>query len=118
MPTPRQRGFSLFPAAEEAEPKYTIKEVMKKGMAGKESLLKKVASGKADDAEKKQLLELYTALAQNKPPKGDDKEWKAKCEVIVAACKDCVEGKDGAGQKLARACDCKACHTAHRAKAK
>lgn len=89
-----------------AEPKYTIKEVMAK--AHKEGLLKKVTGGTATDAEKKQLCELYEALAANKPPKGGEDAWKTKTDAIVAAC------KKGDNAALARATNCMACHSAHR----
>src|SRR5437867_4119168 len=39
------------------EPKYTIKEVMKKAHAGKGAIMKAVAAGKASEEEKKELVE-------------------------------------------------------------
>jgi hypothetical protein len=92
--------------AADEKPKYTISEVMVK--AHKEGLLKKVTSGKASDAEKKQLCEMYEALAANKPPKGDASSWKDKTSAIVAACK-----KDDA-KALAKATNCGACHSVHK----
>ena len=68
-------GFATR-ADEEKKPKHTIKAVMKACM--KDGLCKKVASGKADDAEKKTLVENFEALAANKPPKGDADSWKEK----------------------------------------
>ncbi len=97
---------------EKDKPKYTIKEVMKK--AHKDGLLKKVASGKADEAEKKELAELYTALGKNKPPKGEGKEWDEKTEALIKAAKAMVEGKAGADKDLMKASNCMNCHSAHK----
>ncbi|MCI0356926.1 MAG: hypothetical protein L0211_00380 [Planctomycetaceae bacterium] len=105
-------AFSLATNAEDAKPKYTIKEVMKS--AHKAKLHEKVADGKATDAEKKQLVEFYTALAANKPPKGDEASWKEKTAALLAAAKDAEAGKEGAGAALKKAYNCAACHGAHK----
>jgi len=91
-----------------ADPKYTIKEVMK--AAHKDGLLKKVTGGTADATEKKTLLELYTALSENKPSKGDEKVWKEKTAAIVEAAKAVVDDKKDAGKNLAKTVNCKGCH--------
>ncbi|MCS6850266.1 MAG: hypothetical protein NZ700_03735, partial [Gemmataceae bacterium] len=75
-----------------ADASVDIKTVMEK--AHKSGLLKKVTSGKASDAEKKELCELYVALAANKPPRGDVASWKSKTEAIVAACKKVAGGSN------------------------
>jgi hypothetical protein len=104
-------GLAL-PTSGEEKAKYTIKEVMKK--AHKEGLFKKVADGKADKAEKDELVSLYTALAANKPPKGDAKAWGSKTEAIVKAAKDVAAGKEGSEKDLKGAVQCKNCHDAHK----
>src|SRR5947209_243561 len=62
------------------KPKYTIKQVMaqahRKADRNSPSLSDKVIGGKADKDEQAKLLELYTALAANKPPKGEAEAWK------------------------------------------
>src|SRR5262245_14736539 len=70
--------------------KYTIPEVMAKAHKG--GLMKKVASGKASDAEKKDLVELYTALSKNEPPKGDAADWKTKTKALVEAATKAADG--------------------------
>ena len=100
-------GFGL--GAEE-KPKYTIKQVMK--TAHKGGLLKKVSEGKASDEEKKQLVELYEAMAALKPPKGEESSWKEKTTALVEAAKEAQEGKGV--EKLKAAADCKACHSGHK----
>src|SRR4051794_9989831 len=79
------------------KPKYSIKDVMVKAHKG--GLMKKVASGKATADEKKQLLEFYEALAANKPPAGDEADWKVKTSAIVAAAREAAEGDEAAAKK-------------------
>lgn len=105
-------GLSLLRAADEEKPKYTIKEVMQKAHKG--GLLKKVADGKADDDDKKQLVDFYLALRKHKPPRGDEAEWKKKTEVILVAAKDVAAGKEGAEKKLQEAANCANCHKVHK----
>lgn len=93
--------------AGDKKPKYDIKEVMDK--AHKQGLLKKVVSGKADEDERKELAELYTALSQNKPPKGEVSDWKKVTGTMVKAAKAAV--KDAAkGKALGKIVNCGACH--------
>lgn len=95
-------------------PKHTTKEVMGKAMKGKNSLTNKVAGGKATDEEKKLLVELFTAMAANKPPKGDEESWKKLTGDLLTAAKDAAEGKEGAGANLKKAANCGACHEKHK----
>jgi len=101
-------------AQEGAKPKYTIKQVMKTAHAKMTGLKDKVVAGTATAEEKKSLLEHYEALAANKPPKGDEADWKAKTAALVAAAKDAVDGKEGAAAALGKASNCGACHMAHK----
>jgi surface antigen len=86
--------------------KITIKDVMQKAMKG--GLCGKVASGKASDEEKKQLVELFTALAAAKCPKGDADDWKTRTTALL----DAAKGTDG--KALKKAADCKGCHSTHK----
>ncbi len=88
------------------KPKFTIKEVMQKAMKG--GLCVKVAKGKASDEEKTELVALFTALGQNKPPKGDAKAWATRTKALVDA------AKSADGKALGKAADCKSCHEAFR----
>jgi hypothetical protein len=101
-------SIGLVRATADDKPKFDIKEVMT--AAHKDKLLNKVLMGQADDAEKKKLLELYEALAANKPPKGDEEAWKKKTTAIVEACKAFVGGDAKAAPKLRMATNCMACH--------
>ena len=92
--------------------KITIKAVMKKAMAG--GLCKKVASGKADEKEVKELVVLFTALSKNEPPKGDLADWKAKTTALVDAAKAAKAGEKS--EALGAAANCAACHKEHKGK--
>jgi cytochrome c553 len=104
--------FSLARAADDAKPKYTIKEVMKQ--AHKDGLLKKVAGGQGTKEDAQKLLDLYKALGENKPPKGDADGWKAKTAAIAQAAQDVVDGKAGASESLTKATNCAECHKVHK----
>jgi hypothetical protein len=96
------------------KPKYSISEVMKEAHGGKMKLVDKVASGKASKEEAEKLVELYTALGQNKPPKGDEADWKKRTDALVEAAKLCCDGDKEGGKKLKAAAACKGCHDAHK----
>lgn len=96
----------LLWADDKDKPKYTTKEVMK--LAHKEKLLNKVMEGKASDDEKKKLVELYEAMAANKPPKGDADNWKKLNDALVDA------AKKADADALKKASNCGACHSAHK----
>ena len=107
-------GFGLVGlSAQDDKPKFTTKQVMKAAHA-KGALKDKVVAGTASAEEKKQLVECYTALAANKPPKGEEASWKEKTAALLAAAKDAEAGKEGAGAALAKAANCAACHSVHK----
>ena len=100
--------------AQDPAPKPTIKEVMAQAHKPPANLLRKVAQGKASAEETKQLLELYKALAQNEPPKGDAQAWADRTSLLVSAAQAAVDGEADAGQKLTQVTNCMACHSAHK----
>jgi len=104
----------VFAQAPQAEPKYTIKEVMLKAHKPPANLLRKVAQGKADDAEKAELLVLYQSLAADTPPRGDQESWAERTGLLVAAAKAAVDGDAEAGNLLTKASNCTACHDVHK----
>jgi hypothetical protein len=107
-------GLGMFRAADGAKPKYTIEEVMKKGMKGKPSLCAKVAGGKASKEDQAKLLEMLESLCASKPPKGSEDDWKKRTEALVSATKEVIAGKEGGGKALQKAANCKGCHQAHK----
>jgi hypothetical protein len=98
--------------AKEKKSKYSIKEVMK--LAHKNKLMEKVAGGDASMSEKEKLLGLYIALSEGKPPRGDGKDWKMRCDAIVKAARAVVKGEDGAEARLKKTVNCKGCHEKHK----
>ena len=96
------------------KPKLTTKDVMKEYHKGENPLCKKVASGQGTKEEIKKLVEGYTAMAAEKPPKGDEKEWKERTGKLLAAAKALEAGKPDATALYKDAVNCKACHTAHK----
>lgn len=98
-----------------AEPKISIKEVMKKGhVPPKSSLVSKVIKGEASAEEKKLLVEMYTALDESEPPKGDKADWKKLTKTLLDAAKALEGGDDGAREKLNEAVNCGNCHRGHK----
>lgn len=85
-----------------AAPKYTIKEAMK---LHKEKLHEKFQKGTATKEETATLLEAYESMAMQKPPKGDEAEWKKKCDALVKAV------KDGDKDAFKTAVGCGGCHS-------
>ena len=113
-------GAGAFRAADKDQdaPKYTIKQVMSQAHRRPDksspSLSDRVLDGKASKDEQAKLLELYTALGANKPPKGEAEAWKDRANAVTTAIKDVMDGKGGSDVDLRKALNCKGCHTSHR----
>ena len=97
-----------FVYAQDDKPKYTTKQVLKGAMAG--GLTKKVAGGDASKEEKEKLVAMFTALSQNKPNKGDEKEWKERTGKMIEEAKKAVDG----ASDFKVALNCKGCHSKHK----
>ncbi len=76
--------------------------------------LEKVKSGIATADDMQMLLDLYTDLRRNKPPRGDAGNWKMLTAKLVAATQQLVDGQEGARDEFLKAVDCNPCHDAHR----
>jgi hypothetical protein len=96
------------------KPQYETAEIMKQAHKGDASLVKKIENGTSTAADHAKLLELYKALAANKPPKGDQKSWDQKTAALVKAAEALQKGDANAKAQLKAAANCRACHTAHR----
>ena len=92
--------------------KYTISEVMLKGH--KSGLCGKVVSGKASEAEKKELVEYYESLVLLKPGKGDAAEFKKKAEDMLKAAKGCAAGDKDSPATLKKLLNCAECHKVYK----
>ncbi|OAI53703.1 hypothetical protein AYO44_15680 [Planctomycetaceae bacterium SCGC AG-212-F19] len=106
--------FAASLATISAQGKIKTPDVMEKCMKG--GLCKKVAEGKGSKEEKDTLLENFTSLSENKPPKGDPDSWKAKTGALVSAAKAAVADDKDYSTKLKAAANCKACHEVHKGK--
>lgn len=95
------------------EPKYKISEVMKQGMKG--GLCKKVAEGNATAAEKQTLIEMFEALHQSKPPRGNQAQWERRTKALLDAARKAATD-ESAGPALQKLANCMACHSQHKAK--
>lgn len=100
--------------AADSTPKYSIKDVMKALHKGDENIGKKVARGQGAAEDFSKLLDYYSALPGNKPPRGEQASWDAKTAALVKAAKSLKAGESGAVEAYKAATNCKACHTAHK----
>lgn len=101
---------SLVFAAEDE----VIKDAMKfahKAPKGEKKLSEKIADGTADPEEVKKALDLYKKMADAKPPKGDEAQWKAKVAKLVAATEELVSNNKEGVAHYKEAVNCKACHS-------
>lgn len=106
-------GSAVAWAVDDA-PKYTIKEVMKKANNGRGSLLNKVKSGQATDAEKAQLVEYYESLPLGTPKKGNPAGYKKMADELLAAAVGVKNGEANSLAKLTKASNCTACHNIYK----
>ena len=95
-------------AAAGGKEKETIAHVMAKAM--KVGLHKKVASGKATQEEKDQLVAFYTILTKNEPPKGDAAAWKKTTASMLETAKKAAKGDEDAAMSLNKLINCAGCH--------
>jgi hypothetical protein len=105
-------AFNVATGVAQDDKKIAIKEVMKVAMKG--GLTKKVADGKATEEEKKKLAGLFSALHDNKPPKGEQGSWDEKTKALIDAANDVLAGKEGSGAALQKAANCMGCHSQHK----
>lgn len=92
-------------AGDKDKPKYSIKEVM--AQAHKSGLLKKVQKGTAEKEDREKLADLYKALMQSKPEKGDIEVWKKTTAVMHKLAAEAIKDPE-AGKKIKA--DCGGCH--------
>lgn len=113
--------FSAFAFAQDdekkdgAKPKHTVKDVMAKALKGNK-LNKKVLTGKASDAEKLELLDLYISLVENDPPTGDKASWQRFSGAAALAAAKVAVGREDGVKALKAATNCAKCHKAHKPK--
>jgi cytochrome c556 len=82
-----------------------------KAPKGEKKLNEKIVEGTADEADIKKALELYKAMADTKPPKGEPAAFKEKTNKLVAATEEVLAKKPEGVEHYKAAVDCKACHS-------
>ena len=90
-----------------------IKQAMKfahSAPKGTPKLSEKILDGTAPEADVKKTLDLYKAMADTKPPKGDPAVFKEKVAKLIAATEEVVAKKPEGLEHYKAAVDCKACH--------
>jgi hypothetical protein len=105
---------SIAFAVEQTNP---IKDAMKfahKAPQGEKKLSDKIIDGSAPEADVKKTLDLYKAMVDTKPPKGEQAAFKEKVQKLIAATEDVVEKKPDAAAHYKEAVNCKACHSEHK----
>lgn len=105
---------SIAIAAEESNP---IKDAMKfahKAPQGEKKLNEKILDGTAPETDVKKTLDLYKAMVDTKPPKGDQAGFKAKVEKLIIATQEVVDKKPDALVHYKDAVNCKACHSEYK----
>jgi hypothetical protein len=101
-----------------AEETNAIKDAMKyahKAPQGEKKINEKIVDGTATDAEVAKTLELYKAIGDTKPPKGDQAAFKEKMAKLIAATEEVVAKKPDGPAHYKEAVNCKACHSEHKA---
>jgi cytochrome c556 len=82
-----------------------------KAPKGEKKLNEKIVEGTADEADIKKALDLYKAMADTKPPKGEPAAFKEKTNKLVAATEEVLAKKPEGVEHYKAAVDCKACHS-------
>jgi hypothetical protein len=81
-----------------------------KAPKGEKKVSDKIIDGTVSEEDLKKTLDLYKAMADTPPPKGDAAAFKEKVAKLISATEDVLAKKDGAAAAYKEAVDCKACH--------
>ena len=104
-----------FAADEEFKPIADAMKFAHKAPKGTPKVSDKIIDGTVSDEDLKNTLELYKAMADTKPPKGDAAAFKDKVAKLIAATENVAAKKEGAGPAYKEVVNCKACHSDHKA---
>ena len=98
-------------AADDDNPIKKAMNFAHKAPKGEMKLNEKIVEGTAEEADIKKALELYKAMADAKPPKGDPTAFKEKTNKLVLATEEVLTKKPDAAEHYKLAVDCKGCHS-------
>ena len=108
-------ALKAFAADEEFKPIEDAMKFAHKAPKGTPKVSDKIIDGTVSDDDLKKTVELYKAMADTKPPKGEAVAFKEKVAKLITATENVVAKKDGAGAAYKQAANCKACHSDHKA---
>ena len=100
-----------------AEEDNAIKQAMKfahKAPKGEKKLNEKIAEGTAEEGDIKKALDLYKAMLDVKPPKGEQADFKTKTLNLITATEELIAKKPDASAHYKVAVNCKGCHSEHK----
>jgi hypothetical protein len=97
------------------EPIANAMKFAHKAPKGEKKVSDKIIDGSVSDEDLKKTLELYKAMADTPPPKGDAAVFKERIAKLITATEAVAAKKDGAVAGYKDAVNCKACHSEHRA---
>jgi hypothetical protein len=106
--------LSLGAVQQGKKPPAPIKDMMERTHKGADNIASEVRNGRGTVDDQKKLLAEYKAIGAIKPPRGDEKSWKARTGAVIQALTELVEKKPGAVDRLHAATECRACHEVHR----
>jgi len=101
-------------AVEQTNPIKDAMDFAHKAPKGEKKLSDKILDGTAPEADVKKTLELYKAMLDTKPPKGEQAAYKEKVQKLIVATEEVVEKKPEATAHYKEAVNCKACHSEHK----
>jgi cytochrome c556 len=101
-------------AADDDNPIKQAMNFAHKAPRGEKKLNEKIADGSAPEADIQKALDLYKAMADTKPPKGDAAAFKEKTNKLIAATEEVIAKNPDGIEHYKSAVDCKACHSEHR----
>jgi hypothetical protein len=107
-------SFTALAADTEFKPIEDAMKFAHKAPKGTPKICEKIVDGSVSDADLKKTLDLYKAMADTKPPKGDAAAFKEKVAKLIGATEDVVAKKPNAGAAYKEAVNCKACHSEHK----
>lgn len=107
-------GTTQLVRAEAAKPKYTVSEIMKALHKGDDNIAKRASKGQGTKEELAKMVDYYTALPLNEPPRGDKAAWEKKANALLKATKSLQKGEPGGLEAYQQAVNCKACHSEHK----
>jgi hypothetical protein len=100
--------------AEAKKAKYSVKDVMQQVHKGEDNIGKRINRGTASAEDLAKMVEYYSSLPLNDPPRGDKASWQEKTAALVKAADELKAGRANALDHYKKAANCKACHDAHK----